>query len=163
MSIPADKDLHPGEYYAWVNMKTRCTNPNYHLWHRYGGRGITVADAWVKSFKRFFADVGPKPFKKAILDRVDNDKGYSPGNVKWSSPKESSRNRTVVKPVAAFGNEMLLPDWAEKSDRNRKTIWRRLKDGWPADMAIAAPPMPVKFRRDPTPIKSYEAAWRASQ
>ncbi len=35
----ANKRLHE----TWVNMKTRCLNPNYHQAHRYSQRGISVS------------------------------------------------------------------------------------------------------------------------
>ena len=39
---------------CYVNMKTRCYNPNYELYSRYGGRGIKVCDEWKNNFKEFY-------------------------------------------------------------------------------------------------------------
>ncbi len=48
---------------------------------------------WVKSFKEFFSHIGPKPSPELTLDRIDNKKGYEPGNVWWATRKQQSRNR----------------------------------------------------------------------
>ncbi len=72
-------------------MVRRCTEPSHQQWDDYGGRGITVCDRWLV-FENFLADVGDRPVG-LTLDRVKNDRGYEPGNTKWSTPLEQARNR----------------------------------------------------------------------
>ena len=48
------------EYYSWVAMKTRCTNPKSKYYNYYGGRGITICDRWLNSFENFLDDMGLK-------------------------------------------------------------------------------------------------------
>lgn len=81
------------EYRAWKAMLGRCYYPNYHAYHRYGGRGITVCDRWRASFEAFFHDVGPAPSPNLSLGRIDNDRGYEPGNVCWQTVAEQNANR----------------------------------------------------------------------
>lgn len=87
---------HTPEYSAWRNMVGRCTpgSRRYEV-HReyYGDRGITVCDQWRASFVNFLADVGPRPSDQHSLDRIDNDKGYEPGNVRWATASEQAQNR----------------------------------------------------------------------
>ena len=85
------------EYRAWEAMKNRCFRKTYHSYQRYGGRGITVCEGWINDFSAFFAYVGPKPSKQHSLDRIDNNKNYEPGNVRWASKIEQSRNSTRTK------------------------------------------------------------------
>ena len=80
------------EYKSWHMMIQRCTNSNGPEWHNYGGRGITVCARWRRSFPNFFKDMGLKPSPKHSIDRINNDGNYTPGNCKWSTPKEQANN-----------------------------------------------------------------------
>ncbi|GED89332.1 hypothetical protein [Streptomyces sp. 6-11-2] len=82
-----------GEYTIWTSMKQRCLNSAHRHYKEYGGRGITVCPRWQTSFEAFLADMGPRPSKSHTLDRIDNDRGYEPGNVAWRTYKEQAANR----------------------------------------------------------------------
>lgn len=84
--------IYPKEYMAWKGMRNRCNNPNYHSFHRYGGRGIKACGEW-DDFNNFINDMGVAPSKKHQLDRIDNDGNYEPSNCRWVTPKENSNNR----------------------------------------------------------------------
>ncbi|MBP1971581.1 hypothetical protein J2Z83_003732 [Virgibacillus natechei] len=84
------------EYQAWANMVKRCTNHNATGYEYWGGRGITICDRW-ELFENFFADMGSKPTENHSLDRIDNEKDYSPDNCKWSDKTEQVINRRIPK------------------------------------------------------------------
>lgn len=83
-------------YREWQSIKTRCTNPNSKAYKRYGKRGIDISDEWKNNPEKFISDIinniGERPEGKT-LDRIDNNKGYSITNVKWSTPLEQAHNR----------------------------------------------------------------------
>ncbi len=80
-------------YRTWRNIRERCFNPKNSHYGYYGGRGITMDPAWRFDFKAFYDHVGPKPEGNYSIDRIDNEKGYFPGNVRWASDEEQRSNK----------------------------------------------------------------------
>ena len=78
-------------YSTWVQMVQRCTNPNAPTFAYYGGRGITLCERW-RTFEHFLDDMGVRP-DGLTLDRIDNDKGYEPGNCRWATWSEQMSHR----------------------------------------------------------------------
>ena len=97
----------------WCNVKTRCFNPNGQDYARYGGRGITMRAAWADSFEAFAAEVGEPPNALSTLERIDNDRGYEPGNVVWASRKEQARNTSRNLMITYGGVTKPLPEWCD--------------------------------------------------
>ena len=81
------------EHKAWCGMIGRCHNPRNKVYQNYGGRGIYVCDLWRNSFEAFYAHIGLKPSPKHSVDRIDNNSGYRPGNVRWATAIEQRHNQ----------------------------------------------------------------------
>jgi hypothetical protein len=73
-------------------MIERCAYPNHVSYKNYGARGIQVCERWMH-FENFLGDMGDRPFSRAMLDRIDNDGNYEPGNVRWATRLEQNRNQ----------------------------------------------------------------------
>lgn len=110
-------------YMAWKNMRQRCFNNQHPSTSIYKQRGITVCARW-EDFELFAADMGPKPFENAQIDRKDNDGDYTPENCRWATPAENSRNSRKTKLTVAQVSEIkaFLRDRAEKSVRSTAVV-----------------------------------------
>ena len=119
------------EYHIWRSMLARCFNPKHKAYEDYGGRGITVCDRWRNSFVDFISDIGMRPAATASVGRINNDKIYEPGNVRWESRFEQMRNTRFNRIVTIEGISKTVAEWVELSNGNlsRKGFHRRLCRG----------------------------------
>jgi len=103
------------EYRAWVEMIRRCTDEEYQGYKWYGGRGIKVCEKWSHSFSAFYKDIGPKTSINLTLERIDNNKNYEPGNVRWATWEEQVKNkRPRVDHIARLSREEVNKKIREK-------------------------------------------------
>lgn len=112
-------------YKLWADIKQRCYNVNNPTYDRWGGRGITMYKDWINDYYLFELYITTilqkKPDPYYSLDRIDNDKGYEPGNLRWASSKEQSNNRRP-KPSSFDGNYEHIMSQARKGIEWRPKI-----------------------------------------
>jgi len=125
-------------YATWCNMRARCDNPNHPQFKDYGGRGISYDPAWAY-FPAFLSGVGEKPFPEATLDRVDNDRGYYPGNVRWADRTTQRINSRQVTLVCINGETKRIMEWCEQYRITIGAVHRRLKRGMSIQDSITVP------------------------
>lgn len=126
-------------YDSWCAMKTRCTNPDNPQWNDYGGRGITVCKRWRESFENFLADMGECPPRLEIDRWPNNDGNYEPGNCRWATRKESSRNKRSNRIFTVRGIRACLIDLCTHFNCNYKRVITRLNRGWTIEHALFVP------------------------
>jgi hypothetical protein len=126
-------------YRVWINMKSRCLNPNATGFDLYGGRGISIHPSWLASFEKFLSDVGPRPTGSHTLDRIDVNGDYEPGNCRWATQTQQCRNMRVNHIVVIGGERMTLAEAAELAPVPYNTVLYRLKRGWHITDAITLP------------------------
>ena len=85
-------------YDTWYGMLQRCTNSNNKKYKYYGARGITVCEEWldVANFVAWAEKTHPNT-EGMSLDRIDNDKGYSPENCRWADRVTQGVNRRKMR------------------------------------------------------------------
>lgn len=129
------------EYASWTGMNDRCHNPSTPAFQQYGARGITVCPEWrfPDGLQSFLAHIGGMPAPGLSVDRIDNSKGYEPGNVRWATRQEQSRNRRTNHMLTACGKSQCLQAWENETGINRGTIKLRIGLGWTPDEAVSLP------------------------
>lgn len=116
----------------------RCTNENDKRWLQYGGRGITVCEAWRK-FENFDKDMGPRP-EGLSLERIDTNGNYEPGNCRWASQKDQQNNRTNNYRITFNGVTRTCAEWADAIQIPRGTLWARIRSAnWSLERAFTEP------------------------
>lgn len=127
------------EYTVWLTMKRRCGCPTATGFAFYGDRGIRVCKKWEKDFAAFLAHVGSRPSRLHTLDRINNDRGYEPGNVRWATRKEQSRNARMNRLLEFAGKRMPVVAWTEHLGLSEDCLRGRLKMGWSTEAALTTP------------------------
>lgn len=96
-----------------------------------------MCEEWKRDFSAFFSHMGAKPSPGLTLDRIDNNKDYEPGNCRWATRAEQSRNRRTNIRVVHHGREMLVSDVATLLGVSRGAIHHRMQEyGCSAQEAI---------------------------
>lgn len=129
---------HP-MYHRWAGMLKRCYDPKNAEYKNYGARGIKVCDRWRDSFWDYVADMGLPPSKDASVDRIDNEKDYSPENCRWATKKEQTINRRRTKMITFNGETLCIADWERKLGYSQGSLKGRIARGMTPEQAVAVP------------------------
>lgn len=119
-------------YPVWKTMNQRCYNPKNHKYRRYGERGIKVCNEWVetnpKGFYNFNSWALNNNYKLGLtIDRIDNNKGYSPDNCRWVNNQQQSRNKCTNIVFEYNKEKHCLKEWCEILNLPYNTIFNRIK------------------------------------
>ena len=130
-------------YPTFNNMMQRCYNKNSHNHDRYGGRGIYVQKSWHANGRGFIEYVettlGEKPSPYHTLDRIDNNKGYEEGNLRWATMREQQNNRSSNRTLTVDGVTLTIAQWSRKMGINNRTLIDRVKRNWSDEDAVLTP------------------------
>ena len=124
--------------YVYYDMIRRCYKLEDRSYYRYGARGITVCDEWKNNHLNFFKWAKDNGYAEGLqLDRIDNNKGYSPDNCHWVTPRENSLNRQDTRWIVYAGERHTLKDWAEKLGISYQVLADRIyRYRWSIDRAF---------------------------
>lgn len=126
------------EWRAWSCMRDRCLSPVHKQYRNYGGRGITICERW-SDFNNFLSDMGPRPSRMYSLDRIDNNKGYSPDNCRWATREQQQNNLRVNVRGLVHGEELTLAEACRKYQVSYGMAFHRLKKGMSFEDALLTP------------------------
>lgn len=118
----------------YLKMKGRCYTKSDAAYKDYGGRGITICDEWLgeDGFKHFEEWSYANGYSDDLsIDRIDNNKGYSPNNCRWADRKTQNRNRRTNHFLTLNGETKTIAEWSEITGIKYRVLCRRSsKYGW---------------------------------
>jgi hypothetical protein len=126
-------------YMAWKHIKQRCLTKSCSRFHDYGGRGIKIHPAWINDFQSFYNHIGEPPTKDHSIDRINNSRGYEPGNIRWATNVEQARNKRVNSTLTMDGQTLCMAEWASILPISYSTIRSRKRYGWCDKCALTKP------------------------
>jgi len=137
-SIRARVTKHGGtgspEYQAFKGMWRRCTDPKDKNYQDYKDR--TPPPEW-RDFGVFLLEVGLKPGLDYSLDRIDNERPYGPGNVRWATSFEQANNTRKNVTLSVDGVEMTVAQMARHIEVPADVIYGRLRRGWTKEKTVS--------------------------
>lgn len=127
-------------YRVWDGIVQRCYNQNAKNYHNYGGRGIEMDSVWRNSFTEFEQYCLSHGWEPGLqVDRVDNNKGYFPDNIRFVTTAENLRNKRTNHLLTFKGETLCVADWCKRFGISDSTLWRRLTSGWSVEDALTKP------------------------
>lgn len=127
--------LHKTWTVMWERTRTRL------LGQHYARPILPVAPEWrqYEVFRDYVLEhLGERP-KGYSLDRIDNDRGYEPGNIRWASPRGQARNRSTNHVIEIDGVSRCIAEWAEHAGIHPMVIHARRRRGWSDRDAVLRP------------------------
>ena len=120
-------------YSVWASMKRRCSEKDKLHYSRYYGRGIRVCKEW-QSFDNFWEWAKNNGYSDDLtIDRIDNNRGYSPDNCRWTTTYVQARNKRTNVNITYRGETHCLADWAKIFNIDSRTLGHRFRMGYQGD------------------------------
>lgn len=111
---------HTRIHNIWKTMKHRCECDGISNYSDYGGRGITICDEWTgeNGFQNFYDWSMKNGYADNLsIDRIDNDKGYSPDNCRWTTQKVQANNKRSSLLVLYKGKKITVKELSEMTGK----------------------------------------------
>lgn len=133
------------------SMITRCYNPKHKEYKKYGAKGITICDEWIgdKGLDNFYewaiangftGEKDSKGYNVLSIDRIDNNKGYSPQNCRWATREQQARNKSTTIWVNYKGEENTLKGFCEKLNLDYHAVFLRIyRRHWSIEKSLSEP------------------------
>lgn len=117
-------------YKIFMGMKNRCYNSKNTGYKNYGGRGIQICQEWLDDFINFYTWAIDNGYDDNLtIDRINNDKGYSPDNCRWVNKTVQNNNTSRNVYTTINGKSKTLSQWAHENNLKYDLVWKRYEDG----------------------------------
>lgn len=123
-------------YRIYNKMRARCYSSTQHGYEYYGGKGIKICPEWNGHYIKFREWALTTGYTDSLtIDRIDNNKNYSPANCRWISQVEQLRNRSNT---IKYNGEM-SSETSRRLGGARTLVNNRIKLGWSLEDAFTIP------------------------
>lgn len=95
-------------------MKSRCYCKDDKSYRWYGEKGIRICDEWLDNpllFEKWSLQNGYED--NLTIDRIDENKDYSPNNCKWITLEQNSKYKSTTSLIKVNEEEHTGRDWSE--------------------------------------------------
>lgn len=140
---------HPMKY-IWLDIMARTghrggASPQKLAWYK--ERGIDICAEW-RDFRVFEEWCMKNGWAKGLqLDRIDNDKGYCPGNCRFVTASQNQRNKSNTRRWKGIAVAYYYDAYANKSLLRYDVFKKRLKAGWCMERALYTRPRKGRWRK----------------
>ena len=130
-------------YNTWQHIISRCCYKQNKQYNDYGGRGITVCAEWIgeRGLENFINWAMQNGYAENLtIDRIDNNKGYSPDNCRWADKKTQNNNKRSNHLITYNGETHTMAEWAVIKNINYNTLKHRINTyHWNIEKALTTP------------------------
>ena len=113
-------------YHKWRGMKRRCYDKNDSHYQYYGGRGITICEEWLYSFKAFYEWSLENGWEEGLeIDRINNDGNYEPSNCRYVTRKTNCNNRSTTRKITLNEKTHSIMEWCEIFNIDPKSLYSK--------------------------------------
>lgn len=111
-------------YHAMIK---RCYDKSNIAYYKYGAKGIGVCEDWRNNYQTFKSWALSHGYRDDLtIDRINNDKGYSPDNCRWATLKEQNNHRSCNLLITMDGETKTLAQWCELKKIDYYTMYKRI-------------------------------------
>lgn len=132
-------------YNIWCGIKQRCYYPKHSRYDLYGEKGIKVCDEWLdfENFRRWSYENGYND--SLTIDRIDNNKDYSPDNCRWVDNFIQANNTSRNIFYTYKGETKTLAQWSRVVGISCSVLYARIhKLKWDITRTLETPVRKMK-------------------
>lgn len=130
-------------YTIWIDMRRRCYNKKRISYKHYGEKGIKVCDEWLdknNGFVNFYNWAMANGYKnKLTIDRIDNNKNYSPDNCRWVTTFEQNNNLSTNHKIIYKGKTYnTMSSFCREKKINYDKFRQKIRQGYTIQDALTS-------------------------
>lgn len=128
--------------YAAIKDRTVLNTGNPDYIKDYINRGIGLCEEWQGKygFINFYEWSMKNGYANNLsIDRIDNDKGYSPDNCRWTNQHVQNCNRRNTLKATIGNKTKAIADWCIEYGVDYDLVYGRIRKGWNPERAITTP------------------------